>query len=112
MVLTRCKGECSLLRQEATSAIPSTKELWVYDLRSSRNFSLRQNPIGSNDMRDFIDSYHADDITKRSETLVFRKFGYSDIIARGKANLDIHWKLAETVADHGSSPQYLPGLPP
>jgi hypothetical protein len=26
---------------------PATKELWVYDLRSGQNFSLRQNPIAS-----------------------------------------------------------------
>jgi type I restriction enzyme M protein len=71
---------------------PATKEIWVYDLRSSRNFSLRQNPIGPEDLTDFIQSYRADDRSRREETTHFRRFKYSEIVARDKASLDIQWQ--------------------
>lgn len=86
---------------------PATKELWVYDLRSNHNFSLRQNPISSDDMKDFIDAYSANAITKRTETPIFRKFKYSEIVERDKANLDIQCKQDETENSRGPSPQKL-----
>ncbi len=86
---------------------PATKEIWVYDLRSSRNFSLRQNPIRSDDLTDFIHCYCADDPTQREETEHFRRFKYSEIIARDKANLDIQWRHETIDSANGSSPQAL-----
>ncbi len=71
---------------------PATKEVWVYDLRSNRKFSLRQNSIQPEDLTDFIDCYRADDRTRRKETVHFRRFRYSEITARDKANLDIQWR--------------------
>ena len=76
---------------------PSTQALWIYDLRSGQNFSLRQNPIESHHLDDFIGCYNADDRSQRVETPLFRKFTYAEIIARDKANLDIQW--LQTVSD-------------
>ncbi len=86
---------------------PATKEVWVYDLRSNRNFSVRQNPIGPEDLTDFIHCYRADDPTRRKETDHFRRFKYSEIIARDKANLDIQWQHETMNATHGGTPQEL-----
>jgi type I restriction enzyme M protein len=86
---------------------PATKEVWVYDLRSNRNYSLRQNPIGTEDLADFIHCYHADDRTRRKETTHFRRFKYSEIIARDKANLDIQWQDDTTNPNQGGTPQAL-----
>jgi type I restriction enzyme M protein len=86
---------------------PATKELWVYDLRSNRSFSLRQNPIGNADMTDFIQCYSPDDLTRRKETVHFRRFEYSEIIARDNANLDIQWYPDVTNAIQGETPQAL-----
>ncbi|MGC1686427.1 MAG: class I SAM-dependent DNA methyltransferase [Candidatus Acidiferrales bacterium] len=86
---------------------PATRELWVYDLRSSRNFSLRQNPIGTADLTDFINCYCADDPTQRKETPHFRRFKYSEIIARDKANLDIQWQPEPPNVVQGETPQLL-----
>jgi type I restriction enzyme M protein len=71
---------------------PATSEIWVYDLRSSRVFSLRQNPIAPDDLTDFIHSYHADNPSKREETARFRRFTFSEVMARDKVNLDIQWQ--------------------
>jgi type I restriction enzyme M protein len=42
---------------------PATKEVWVYDLRSDRSFSLKQKPIRSDALTDFIRCYRAGDPT-------------------------------------------------
>jgi type I restriction enzyme M protein len=101
------KANVLFFDKKPLSEKPATKELWVYDLRSNRNFSLRQNPISSDDMTDFVDSYRANAIAKRAETPVFRKFRYSDIVKRDKANLDIQCKQTESETNHGQSPQVL-----
>ena len=35
------------------------KELWIYDLRTNKNFTLRQNPIADEDMKEFVECYGA-----------------------------------------------------
>ena len=86
---------------------PATKEVWIYDLRSNRNFSLRQNPIAREDLTDFINCYCADDRSQRKETAHFRRFEYSEIIARDKANLDIQWQDETTNTTQAGTPQSL-----
>jgi type I restriction enzyme M protein len=86
---------------------PSTKELWVYNLRTNRKFSLRQKPITQDDLTDFIECYHADNQRLRKETQHFRRFTYSEIMARDKASLDITWRLETTDLESDSSPQEL-----
>jgi len=86
---------------------PATKEVWVYDLRSNQNFTLRQNPIGPDDLTDFIHCYCTDDPTRRKEAHRFRRFKYSEIIARDKANLDIQWQQNTMSDAKVSSPQKL-----
>jgi type I restriction enzyme M protein len=85
----------------------ATKAVWVYDLRSNRNFSLRHNPITSNDLADFVRCYCADNPSRRKETDLFRRFKYQEIIARDKASLDIHWQEEKTDSTDGESPQAL-----
>jgi type I restriction enzyme M protein len=86
---------------------PATKEIWVYDLRSNKKFSIRQNPIKPEDLTDFIHCYRADDPARRKETSHFRRFKYSEIIARDKANLDIQWQDETNNATQGETPQAL-----
>ena len=86
---------------------PATKEVWVYDLRSNQKFSIRQNQIRTEDLTDFIQCYRADDPTQRKETAQFRRFKYSEIIARDKANLDIHWEPEKTETTKNETPQAL-----
>jgi type I restriction enzyme M protein len=101
------KANVLFFDKKPVAETPSTREVWVYDLRSNRNFSLRQNPIGSDDLIDFIHCYSADDPTQRQETEHFRRFQYSEIIARDKANLDIQWRQETIDPAKGSSPQTL-----
>jgi type I restriction enzyme M protein len=89
------------------ASTPSTKEMWVYDLRSSRKFSLRQTPIQPRDLADFVECYRADDRARRKQTPHFRRFKYSEIIGRDKANLDFQWQDESIPGVKAENPQAL-----
>jgi type I restriction enzyme M protein len=93
---TGVKANVLFFDKKASSKTAATKELWVYDLRSERNFSLRQNPIRPDDLADFIRCYHAEDRTRRKTSEHFRRFKYAEIIARDKASLDLQWQREVT----------------
>ena len=99
------KANVIFFDKKPVSKTPATKEIWVYDLRSNQNFTLRQNPIDTENLTDFINCYRADDINLRKETASFRRFSYSEIIARDKANLDITWQQETINATQGETPQ-------
>lgn len=82
---------------------PGTRSIWIYDLRSDRSFSIRQKPIQPEDLKDFVTCYSANDRARRQETPSFRRFTYSEITTRDKANLDIQWlpEGAKIGADEG-----------
>ena len=101
------KANVLFFDKKPVSMTPTTREVWVYDLRSNRSFSLKQNPIRTEDLRDFIQCYCADDRSHRKETDHFRRFKYSEIIARDKANLDIQWQYERTNAIQSETPQTL-----
>lgn len=101
------KANVLFFDKKPVTMTPATKEIWIYDLRNNQNFSLRQNPIRPEDLTDFIQCYCADDPTQRKETPRFRRFKYSDIIARDKANLDIQWQDETMNATQGGTPQAL-----
>lgn len=99
------KANVIFFDKKPVSKTPATKEIWVYDLRSNQNFTLRQNPIDTENLTDFINCYRADDLNLRKETASFRRFSYSEIIARDKANLDITWQQETINATQGETPQ-------
>ena len=89
------KANVLFFDKEARGNVPATRHLWIYDLRSQGSFSLRQNPIGSEHLADFVQCYSAADPDRREETPVFRRFAYSEIAARERASLDIWWRKKE-----------------
>src|SRR6185369_13366367 len=68
---TGVKANVLFFDKKPITNTPATKELWVYDLRSSRRFSLRQNPIRTEDLTGFVENYRADDRALRNETAQF-----------------------------------------
>ncbi len=101
------KANVLFFEKLSPNVAPATKEIWVYDLRSQRNFSIRQNPITNEDMTDFVQSYCADDRKRRKETIHFRRFKYADVISRDKANLDMQWKEEQLNSMNGETPRTL-----
>jgi type I restriction enzyme M protein len=101
------KANVLFFDKKPVTKTPATKEVWIYDLRTNRRFSLRQSPIRPDDLTDFIKCYCADNRTRRKESDHFRRFKYSEIIARDKASLDIQWRQETTDAERELTPHAL-----
>ncbi len=84
---------------------PWTERLWVYDLRTNQHFTLKQNPLRRKHLQDFVDSYLPGKArSERVESKRFRSFGYDELVARDKANLDIIWLRDESLEDLDNLP--------
>jgi len=99
------KANVLFFDKKPAAKTPWTKELWVYDLRTNRNFTLRQNPIADEDLKEFVQCYQTAKRSKREESERFKRFSYTDLMARDKANLDIFWLKDDSLADTENLPK-------
>jgi type I restriction enzyme M protein len=100
------KANVLFFDKKPAAKTPWTKELWVYDLRTNKNFTLRQNPIADDDLKEFVVCYQAANrIKKREESERFKRLPYPDLMARDKANLDIFWLKDDSLADTENLPK-------
>jgi len=83
---------------------PWTEELWIYDLRTNMHFTLRQNPLGYEDLQDFVACYNPDNPHDRQETQRFRAVTYEELMQRDKVSLDIFWLKDESLEDTENLP--------
>jgi len=88
-----------------------TKDVWIYDYRTNIHHTLKKGTMQLEDLRDFITLYNPSNRHKRSETFIdsnpdgrWRKFGYEEIFARDKTNLDIFWLKDKSLADLDNLP--------
>lgn len=86
--------------------------LWIYDLRTNMNFTLKQNPLTRAALDDFVACYHPENRHERAPTWSeanpegrWRAYSYEELIARDKANLDIFWLRDETLEDTATLPE-------
>ena len=82
-----------------------TQDIWIYDLRTNLNFSLVTNPLTDDYLTDFINCYHAENISQRQESERFKKFNYDEVIKRDKTNLDISWIKDESLENLENLPE-------
>jgi type I restriction enzyme M protein len=94
------KANVLFFDRRPASETASTRELWVYDLRTNQHFTLKQNPLRDEHLRDFAAAFEA-----REESERFRRFSYEELVARDKASLDLVWLRDESLED-------LENLPP
>ena len=71
-----------------------TRELWVYDCRTNIHKTLKTRKLVRSDLDDFVECYR-----KRMESERFRRFGYDELTARDKLNLDIFWLKDDSLED-------------
>ncbi len=83
---------------------PWTRELWIYDLRTNRRFTLKANPLTRTDLDDFVASYNPENRLQREESERFHSFTYDELVKRDKANLDIFWLRDESMEDTANLP--------
>ncbi len=81
-----------------------TRDLWIYDLRTNRHFTLKANPLARADLDDFVACYDSEARHQRQETERFRRLSYEDLMKRDKVNLDIFWLRDESMEDTANLP--------
>jgi type I restriction enzyme M protein len=86
--------------------------VWVYDLRTNKHFTLKQNRLTRQDLDDFVACYRPGGRHNRvatwSEAMPdgrWRPYSYEEITSRDKASLDIFWLRDESLEDSASLPE-------
>ncbi|MDF1513650.1 MAG: class I SAM-dependent DNA methyltransferase [Anaerolineae bacterium] len=106
------KANVLFFDRRAGSETAATKELWIYDLRTNMHFTLKQNPLGYDDLADFLTCYHPENRHERTETWSeekpdgrWRVFSYEELLTRDKLNLDIFWIRDESLEETANLPE-------
>lgn len=76
---------------------PQTEQLWIYDLRTNMNFTLRTNPLRRSHLDDFVACYHPGHRHQRQESERFHAFSYEELLKRDKLSLDLFWLRDESL---------------
>src|SRR6266702_2505721 len=83
---------------------PWTTKLWIYDLRTNKHFTLKENPLKRADLDDFVACYNPRNRHERKESERFKSFTYEELSKRDKLNLDIFWLKDESLEDSANLP--------
>ena len=65
--------------------------LWIYDLRTNRHFTQKENTLRRADLDDFVRCFNPRNRHRRKETHRFNCFSFEELTKRDKLNLDIFW---------------------
>ena len=97
--------------RKPASEKPWTEKLWIYDLRTNQDFSLKQNPLAREHLDEFVECFKPDNRHRRKPTWSeenppgqWRAYTYDELMARDKVNLDIFWLRDESLEDTASLP--------
>lgn len=88
-----------------------TTKLWVYDFRTNKHFTPKQNTLRRAEFEEFIALFKPEAIHKRKATWVedkpdgrWRCFEYEELLKRDKLSLDLFWIKDESVEDSSTLP--------
>lgn len=105
------KANVLFFEKKPASETPWTKQLWIYDLRTNKHFTLKTNPLTRADLNEFVALYRADSRQQRQATWSpenpdgrWRAYSYDELVARDKTSLDIFWLKDESLADSDNLP--------
>jgi type I restriction enzyme M protein len=98
------KANVLFFERKPASETPWTQKLWVYDLRTNKDFTLKTRTLTYEDMKDFIKCYNQTNIHDRNESERFKAYSYSELMQRDKANIDITWLRDESLEDTENLP--------
>lgn len=91
------KANVLFFEKRQASFQAQTEHLWIYDLRTNKNFTLRTNPLEEEHLADFIACYNPANRHHRQESERFRSFSYEDLLKRDKLSLDLFWLRDESL---------------
>lgn len=106
------KANVIFFERKPGAKTPWTKKLWIYDLRTNKEFTLKQRRMTRTDLDEFVACYHADNRHDRKQTWDekknpegrWRMFTYEELIARDKCSLDSFWLKDESLEDSSKLP--------
>ena len=105
------KANVIFFDRKPASEAPWTKQLWIYDLRTNQDFTLKTRMLARSDLDEFVSCYHPENRYERQPTWSesnpqgrWRVYPYDELMARDKANLDIFWLRDESLEDSDSLP--------
>jgi type I restriction enzyme M protein len=105
------EGERPFFDRKAASETPWTKQLWIYDLRTNKHFTLKTNPLKRSDLDEFITCYNPSNRHSRKATWGeatpegrWRSYPYDELVQRDKCSLDIFWLRDESLEDSENLP--------
>ena len=106
------KANVLFFDRKPASEKPWTEKLWIYDLRTNRDFSLKQKPLSRADLNEFVACYHPENRHERQATWSesdpqgrWRAYPLDALMARDKVNLDIFWLRDESLEDSANLPE-------
>ena len=98
------KANVLFFTKRAASKERQTKALWIYDLRTNKNFTLKKNRMTRVDLDEFIDCYCVGNRSARKDAERFKAFSYDELVVRDKTNLDIFWLKDDSLEDVDALP--------
>ena len=105
------KANVLFFDRKPASETPWTKQLWIYDLRTNMDFTLKTRPLVRADLDEFVACYRPENRHDRTPTWSpetpdsrWRAFPYDELMARDKVNLDIFWLRDESLEDSANLP--------
>jgi type I restriction enzyme M protein len=105
------KANVLFFERKPASAQHWTSKLWIYDLRTNMNFTLKTNPLKRSDLKEFVTCYHAENRYDRQPTWAeenptgrWRVYDYDELVQRDKLSLDIFWLRDESLEDSANLP--------
>lgn len=115
------KANVLFFDRKPASETPWTKKLWIYDLRTNKDFTLKTNPLKRSDLDEFVTCYNPENRHNRKPTWSeknpddvsahkgqagrWRAFDYEELINRDKASLDIFWLKDESLEASENLPE-------
>jgi type I restriction enzyme M protein len=112
------KANVVFFEKKGASETPWTKQLWIYDLRTNKHFTLKTNPLTRADLDEFVNLYQVGNRQQRQATWSpepnasagsgpngrWRAYSYDELVARDKTSLDIFWLKDDALADGDNLP--------
>ena len=105
------KANVLFFDRKPASATPWTSELWIYDLRTNKSFTLKENPLQRGDLDEFVSLFNPANRHQRTPTWSqatpdgrWRAYRYDELLARDKVSLDVFWLRDESLEDSAGLP--------
>lgn len=105
------KANVLFFDKKPASKEAQTSKIWIYDLRTNMHFTLKENPLKFENLKDFIKCYNPNNRFERKKTYSknnpdgrWRCFNYEEILKRDKTNLDILWIKDKSLEDIDNLP--------